>query len=196
MTMPAPAGKDGPDELPETSGWDPRRPDPAVERRDTGPQSGRDGLAPAVRGQVPGHGSAVPDHGRGQDRAEAANARGPVPGRRGRLAGGRLGRRISSPSWLVLQHGRASGPGLDRIRRPSATGDPHPARRGRTRAGMAANHPDPATLRRLRAENRPRHPRHPALPRRLSMTGWLLESDPAIRWQVLQDLTGAPAADL
>jgi len=39
---------------------------------------------------------------------------------------------------------------------------------GRTRASMAANHPAPATLRRVRAENRPRHPRHPALPRQLS----------------------------
>src|SRR5687768_7708357 len=25
---------------------------------------------------------------------------------------------------------------------------------------------------------------------------WLLDSDPAIRWQVLHDLTGAPAADV
>jgi deazaflavin-dependent oxidoreductase (nitroreductase family) len=37
--------------------------------------------APPVRGQVPGAGSAVPDHGRGQDRPEAANGRRPVPGR-------------------------------------------------------------------------------------------------------------------
>src|SRR4029450_434511 len=47
-------------------------------------------------------------------------------------------------------------------------GAPHRARRRRTRASMEANHPTPATLRRLRAENRPRHPRHPALPRPLS----------------------------
>ena len=65
MTMPALEGKDGPDELPETSGWDPRRPGPTVECRHTGPQPGRDELAPAVRGQVPGPGSAVLDHGRG-----------------------------------------------------------------------------------------------------------------------------------
>jgi len=39
---------------------------------------------------------------------------------------------------------------------------------GDARASMAADHPDPATLRRVRAEDRPRHPRHPALPRRLS----------------------------
>src|SRR5215472_17831087 len=104
MTMPAPEGKDGPDELPETSGWDPWRPGPAVERCDTGPQPGRDELAPEVRGQVPGPGSAVPDHGRGQDRPEAAHDRGPVPGRRGRLAGGRLRQRSSSSSCLVPQY--------------------------------------------------------------------------------------------
>jgi len=40
---------------------------------------------------------------------------------------------------------------------------------GDARAGMAADHPNPATLRQLRAENRPRNPRHPALPRRLSL---------------------------
>src|SRR5262249_25102567 len=62
----------------------------------------------------------------------------------------------------------ASRPGLDRIRRPPAARDPHPTRRRRTRAGLAANHPAPAPLRRVRAENRPRHPRHPALPLRLS----------------------------
>ena len=59
-----------------------------------------------------------------QDRPEAANPRGPVPGRGGCLAGGRLRRWISSSSCLVPQHRRASGPGLDRIRRPSATSDP------------------------------------------------------------------------
>lgn len=26
--------------------------------------------------------------------------------------------------------------------------------------------------------------------------GWLLDSDPALRWQVLQDLTEAPAAEV
>ena len=36
------------------------------------------------------------------------------------------------------------------------------------RAGMAADHAAPAALCGVRAENRPRHPRHPALPRRLS----------------------------
>jgi hypothetical protein len=65
MAMPALEGKDGPDELPETSGRDPRRPGPTVECRHTGPQPGRDELAPAVWGQVPGPGSAVLDHGRG-----------------------------------------------------------------------------------------------------------------------------------
>ena len=39
---------------------------------------------------------------------------------------------------------------------------------GEARASMAADHPDPATLCRVRAEDRPRHPRHPAVPRRLS----------------------------
>src|SRR5215831_21044579 len=68
----------GRDELPENSGREPRRPGPAVECRDPRPQPGRDELAPAVRGQVPGHGSAVPDHGRGQNRPEAAIGRGPV----------------------------------------------------------------------------------------------------------------------
>src|SRR6516164_5863313 len=124
MTMPAPEGKDRPDELPETSGWDPRRPDPAVECCDTGPQPGRDELAPAVRGQVPGPGSAVLDHDRGQDRAEAAYDRGPVPGRGGCLAGVRLRGWVRSSSWLVPQHRRASRPGLDRIRRPTVARDP------------------------------------------------------------------------
>ncbi len=30
----------------------------------------------------------------------------------------------------------------------------------------------------------------------MSVTGWLLEGDPAIRWQVLRDLTDAPAGDV
>jgi len=30
----------------------------------------------------------------------------------------------------------------------------------------------------------------------MDVIGWLLEGDPAIRWQVLHDLTGAPAADV
>src|SRR5881396_3896328 len=109
MTMPALEGKDGPDELPETSGWDPRRPGPAVECCDTGPQPGRDELAPAVRGQIPGPRSAVPDHGRGEDRPETANGRRPVPGRGGCLAGGSLRRWVSSSSCLVPQHRRTSG---------------------------------------------------------------------------------------
>jgi hypothetical protein len=29
-----------------------------------------------------------------------------------------------------------------------------------------------------------------------SVTAWLLDSDPAIRWQALRDLTDAPAADV
>src|SRR6516225_1594364 len=32
-------------------------------------------------------------------------------------------------------------------------------------------------------------------PRR-SVTGWLLDSDPSIRWQVMRDLTGAPAEEV
>ena len=30
----------------------------------------------------------------------------------------------------------------------------------------------------------------------MSVTGWLLDGDPAIRWQVLRDLTDAPASDV
>ena len=71
-------------------------------------------------------------------------------------------------AWLVSQHRRASRPGMDRIRRPSAAGDARPARRSGPRAGMAANYAAPAALCRVRAEDRPPHPRHPALPRRLS----------------------------
>src|SRR3954447_22323368 len=29
-----------------------------------------------------------------------------------------------------------------------------------------------------------------------SVIGWLLDSDPAIRWQVMRDLTGAPAEEV
>jgi hypothetical protein len=29
-----------------------------------------------------------------------------------------------------------------------------------------------------------------------SVIGWLLDSDPSIRWQVMRDLTGAPAAEV
>ena len=32
-------------------------------------------------------------------------------------------------------------------------------------------------------------------PRR-SVIGWLLDSDPSIRWQVMRDLTGAPAEEV
>ena len=71
------------------------------------------------------------------------------------------------PAWY---HNIAAHPDqvLDRVRRPSAAGDPRAARRRRTRASLAADHPAPATLRRVRAENRPRHPRHPPLSHRLS----------------------------
>jgi hypothetical protein len=30
----------------------------------------------------------------------------------------------------------------------------------------------------------------------VNVTDWLLDSDPAIRWQVMRDLTGAPAAEV
>ena len=30
----------------------------------------------------------------------------------------------------------------------------------------------------------------------MNVIDWLLDSDPAIRWQVMQDLTDAPAADV
>jgi len=30
----------------------------------------------------------------------------------------------------------------------------------------------------------------------VNVIGWLLDGDPAVRWQVLQDLTDAPAGDV
>ena len=70
-----------------------------------------------------------------------------------------------NPAWY---HNIAAHPDqvLDRVRREADTGDPDAARRGRPRAGVAADHPEPAPLPRLRAEDRPRDPGHPAHPRR------------------------------
>src|SRR6201984_3107469 len=42
--------------------------------------------------------------------------------------------------------------------------------------------------------DRTTHP--PAGARSVTVTDWLLDSDPAIRWQVMRDLTGAPAAEV
>src|SRR5690242_17753422 len=39
-------------------------------------------------------------------------------------------------------------------------------------------------------------PKQPALPLQQSVIRWLLDGDPAIRWQVLQDLIGAPAEEV
>jgi hypothetical protein len=39
-------------------------------------------------------------------------------------------------------------------------------------------------------------PKGPASPLQQSVSEWLLDSDPAIRWQVLQDLIGAPAEEV